>query len=212
MRAIRRVLACLTLAAACGAVGCGLFEPADPEAPNDNSVIIEQDYSTPDNTLATIARGLHGKNASGAITAYIQGFGFTFVAEFDPLTQIRNPERFPLVWGLLDERQFFSQFIQLTTNPYGLAWEIDPGSPTDDIDDAAGTARLHRRYTVWDSTTATSARRIAVGFADLEFVRTSSPTAWVITKWSDREDATADFGLGERSYGERRVNASSSSP
>ena len=33
--------------------------------------------------------------------------------------------------------------------------------------------------------------------------------AWVR---ADREDPAADFGLGERSYGERRVNSSSATP
>jgi hypothetical protein len=212
MRTERGTIALLCAAAGVLAAGCGLFEPADPEAPSGDSAIIVQDYTTPDNTLATIARGLHGKNAVGAISAYMEGFHITFTAEFDPITQVRNPERFPLPWGPLEERQFFTQFIQLTTNPYGLQWEIDQGAPTDDIDEIAGTALLHRRYTVWDSTTTTSARRIAVGFVDLDFVRTTNPTAWVITKWADREDPAADFGLGERSYGERRVNSSSATP
>jgi hypothetical protein len=220
-RTVRRPLlrgTAVVAALALGASGCGLFEPVDPEAPSGSSGVVVQDYSTPDNTLATLGRGIHGKNSLGAAAAYIEGFADPavhargFEAEFDPITQSRNPGRFPLTWGNAEERTFFGLFIQVSTNPYGLVWERDDGSPNDEIDEASGTALLHRRYTVWDSTTATSARRIAVGFADLEFIRTPSPTAWVIVKWTDREDAAADFGLGERSYGERRLNSTSVSP
>ena len=69
MRAERRTIALLCVAAGALAVGCGLFEPADPEAPSGDTAIIVQDYSSPDSTLATIARGLHGKNAVGAISS-----------------------------------------------------------------------------------------------------------------------------------------------
>jgi hypothetical protein len=213
-------LAILALAwmASTGAVGvCKLFRPASPEH-GGVAVLIPTNYSDPESTLVTLARGMAGK--ANGLAAYSGGIaditrdGQSFTATFDPAVLSRYKSlpgalEVPARWDEVYERTFFFNFIQYKKNAdYTLAWGPDQFNP---IDPPRGTdtALLHRSYKVTAHLSDGSDLIIAVGYADVSFVLNPA-SRWVIVGWQDRVDAAyggANPGNPDQvSIGWRRLN------
>ena len=213
-------LAILALAwlASTGAVGaCKLFRPASPEQ-GGAGVLVLTNYSDPESTLVTLARGMAGK--TNGLAAYSGGIahlardGQAFIATFDPAVLARynslpgaNLPTGP--WDEVYEDTFFFNFIQYKKSAeYSLVWGPDQFNPIDPPR-GADAALLHRSYKVTARLSAGSNLIIAVGYADLSFVLTPA-SRWVIVGWQDRVDAVyggANPGNpDEVSLGWRRLN------
>ncbi len=184
------VLAALWLS--CTSLRCNLFEPATPEPPSGSA--ITPDYTEPDNVLETIAKAVEDKAQRNGQTVYIRAFGDTtldgrgFHAFFDPASVVRSGRTVPDDWDTAREGNFYAKFVALplvSTAAYEMSWDPDPDAQNDVIDEAAGTALLHRMYQV-TALLETEEIVIAYGFADLYLVRVTSDR-WVIVRWDDRE-------------------------
>ncbi len=200
--------------------GCHLFRPAEPPPPSGDSVV--QDYSTPGRLLNTIADAIADKGPAGQ-TAYANAFAestgtttrafyaFHFPAVVDNWRAVSQREP-PNPWDLALERNFYSYLVGVyETYDYTFVWDRDGSSPNDEIDDAAGTALLHRFYTLVASSESTSEQKvIAVGYADLYLYRTSGQ--WAIYRWEDRIDPSVGVTPSdpdELSLGARRLDSQS---
>jgi hypothetical protein len=180
--------------AATGEVGvCPLFQPATPEQ-GGGGVIIPTNYLDPDSTLATLARGMNAK-ANGR-DAYMGGIadttrdGRSFRANFDPSVVARYNAQPGAVggwdpWGTDLERQWFFNFVQYKSGAYTMTWGPDTFHPADDR--GVDVALLHRSYKITSLQSDGSNLIIAVGYADLFFLRNASGR-WVILRWDDRAD------------------------
>lgn len=182
--------------ASTGSVGmCELFRPATPEAGGTGTVVLTN-YNDPDSTLATMARGVAAKN--DGTSAYMGGIADTvrdlhvFRTVFDQAVLSRYnsiPGALPIPdpWGD-QERTFFFNFIQYKKNAeYHMTWAPDPFNPDPPTDLSAPVWLLHRSYQVTTKQSDGSLGIIAVGYAELFFVRTNTGR-WVIAVWSDHVD------------------------
>jgi hypothetical protein len=194
MRRLPRLLLLgLTWLAATGHIGmCDLFRPATPER-GGTGTLIHTNYTDPDSTLGTMARGMAAKGDGR--DAYMGGIADTvrdarsFTATFDPAVLARynsQPGAVPGYdpWTTDLERTVFLNFIQYKTTEYAMAWGPDNSNPIDDRQQ--DSAVLHRSYQI-TTQLSSSTLIIAVGYADLTFARTPSGR-WVITRWDDRVD------------------------
>jgi hypothetical protein len=191
------VLLALAWLAATGEVGvCKLFRPASPETGGTSSLVLTN-YTQPDSTLATMARGIKAK--VNGTDAYLGGIadtsrdGRAFRAGFDPAIVARYTSQagslpIPDPWSTDLERTFFFNFVQYRSTPYTMTWAPDPANPLDDLGPDA--AVIHRAYLVTTHQDDGTDPTIAVGFADLFFVRTAAGR-WVIVGWGDRVDPAA---------------------
>jgi hypothetical protein len=196
MRRVAPRLGLLALAwlAATGEVGvCPLFRPATPEQ-GGTGTIIPTDYTDPDSTLATMARGIAGKGEG--IDAYMGGIADTvrdvhlFRAFTDPAVESRylsTPGALPIPvpWSTDNERHFFSAFVTYRKTAYTMIWGPDQFNPVDDL--GSDLATLHRHYLITTRLTDGSDLVIAVGYVDLLMVRTTAGR-WVVVIWNDRVD------------------------
>src|SRR3989442_479368 len=163
-----------------------------------------------------MARGIQAKGLPGGADAYIGGLADptkdrqAFQATFDPATVSRytaSGSSVPAVWDVTLERNFYAKFVTLAlavNAEYQMQWIRDDPSGNDEYDDVAGTALLHRRYIVYAIFTDGTALDIADGFADLDFIR-SSTDRWVILRWRDREGGVAELNPEALSFGQRRL-------
>lgn len=182
--------------ASIGAVGmCDLFRPATPEAGGSGTVILTN-YTDPDSTLSTMARGIAAK--SNGTDAYMGGIADTvrdlhlFRTFFDQSVlsryfSIPGALPYPDPWGQ-QERTFFFNFIQYKANAqYEMTWAPDNFNPDPPTDPNAPLALIHRAYKVTAKQSDGSQLIIAVGYAELLFVHTTTGR-WVIAVWSDHVD------------------------
>jgi len=179
-----------------GTVGmCPLFEPATPQSGGTGTLVVTN-YTDPDSTLTTMARGLAAK--TNGTDAYMGGIADTvrdlhiFRTVFDTAVLARynsipGAQQIPDPWGD-QERTFFFNFIQYKTNAtYSMAWAPDPFNPDPPLDPSAPTALIHRSYVVNARFSDGTTSIIAVGYAELLFVHTVT-NRWVIAVWSDHVD------------------------
>jgi hypothetical protein len=115
-----------------------------------------------------------------------------------------NPTDFPV------EIRFYEYLIHLYPGAtYTFTWSPDPMSPADIVDDTAGRATLHRGYHVMVTSQDRSVERIiAVGYADLELIRTSG--RWRVRTWNDRLDPSVGphpADPEQRTMGWRRLDS-----
>ena len=180
-RVTTAALLALALAAACA--GCtNPFQPAQPQIPSATAVV--ENFTEPDSVLRTMADALAarsgGQNAySDALADSISLSTSAFYAFYDPTvadawkaTSHRDPTS---PWSNRLEGLLFAWLVTLR-NPdwiYTLQWLPDQTSPRDQIDESAGTALLHRHYTLAAGQAGTAPSILAVGYADLSFVRVS---------------------------------------
>lgn len=197
--------------------GCdGLFRPAVPEAPSSIEPV-RVDYSEPDSTLATLARGLSSKGANGGNQAYMDALaddaaaGTVFRAYFDPTDSAFFAQSGGSVpsWGKSNENAFFS-ILPRDVRPgdeYRMTWEPDLENPRDDFGDSDAT--IHRRYILYADAESGSSLIIAIGYADFLFAK-SNEGKWLIVRWSDRRDPTADpDDENQKTLGTRRLELQS---
>jgi len=181
----------LTWCASTGAIGaCNLFRPAVPES-GGTGVFVIVNYTDPDSTLETMARGLEAKAQGNGLDAYLGALstpadgGAAFAASFDAaVLGVRGIPVAP-AWGVEEERRFYSGFINVRSRPYDMQWSQDP-TQNDFIEERH--VILHRRYEVYALPEEGDAERIAVGYADLDLV--NNGTRWFLTHWTDRVDPT----------------------
>lgn len=204
------------LAALAGALllaGCDLFKPATPEPPSGTGII--PTYSSPSNTLQTIARAMEDKGRSNGQSVYTDAFadsasdGLGFHAFLDAVTEARLRGLgyvIPPDWDRGLEETFYSKFVtrqQVPSNAiYIFQWTVDQTQGNDDS--TATTATLHREYRVLAAVSETDVGTIARGFATLSFQKISA-SRWALTRWQDREAPNAVRENGEISMGERRI-------
>lgn len=216
IRAPRTILA---LAAAVLLAGCANpFAPATPQPPDTGG--ITTDFSTPENLVQTLDIALENRQTAGRqawldALADSSGSGTReFYAFQDPRVladwRLSSPVAPPDPWDREQESLFYNDFVNLFAADYDVRFEEDLTSPADDIDNAAGTALLHRRYVV-ETTIANTTVAIAVGYVDLYLVRYDG--RWFVTRWDDRLDA--DIGVSpqnpeNRTLGWRRLDSVSS--
>lgn len=197
--------------------GCdGLFRPAIPEAPSSVEPVTA-DYSEPDSTLATLARGLSSKGQNSGTAAYLGALaeddagGSLFRAYFDPTDSAFFAQSGGTVpaWNKSNESFFFSNLVQQvrTKDEYRMTWEPDLENPRDDFGD--NDATIHRRYILYADPSSGASIIIAIGYADLLFNK-STEGKWLIVRWSDRRDPTADpEDENQKSLGTRRLELQS---
>jgi len=198
MGALRRIPLLLGLSAGLLLGGCNLFQPRTPEPPSQGGV--QTNYSDPASTLATMARAIEAKAAGNSTSAYlgaladslVSGDAQNFIAYFDPAAvaawQSVTGKTPPLEWGPSLENLLFIHLPELSGNGYNFYWREDVQHPNDE-DPAPGVKVLHRQYEL----TATPAaggnvETLAIGYADLTFIKSSGGDRWVIARWQDRVD------------------------
>jgi hypothetical protein len=208
----------LLLALACGLLfaGCDLFQPRTPEPPSQAGVRI--DYSEPDSTLATMARGIESKAGSNGRTAYLGGLadssvgdGPNFNAFFDPAAVViwqnvsgRNP---PAEWGPGLEGQLYGYLPTLSSIGYSFFWLTDVEHPNDE-DLSLNVKLLHRQYLLAAvAEEGGTPDTLAIGYADLTLTRSLVADKWVVWRWQDRVDPTVgpNPSKGKQSFSALRL-------
>ncbi len=210
MTRARRISGIALFAAAIGLSGCNYFRPAEPQT-GDIGPIVLTDYSTPDNTLSTLALAIDDKSATTGQSAYIGGFadpssdGQDFTATFDAATVARFNPAPDLNWSIQHEQLFYHNLSQLAPGfKFVFGWGPYPAGGNDVTDLSAGTATLFRTYSLQATPDdGTTLRYEALGIAELHLIRVGSK--WKIVKWIDTEDQHADFDNNQRSFGYLRL-------
>lgn len=218
----RRPLLGIAVALGLVVVSCtNPFRPAEPPPPSGAAVV--ENFVTPAALLETLASAIANKGPSGQ-AAYANAFAestslttrafyaFHFPAVVDNWRAISQREP-PNPWDLTLERNFYSYLVSVyETYDYTFVWERDATSPSDDIDDAAGTALLHRYYRLFATSESTvETKVIAVGYADLYLY--NSGGRWYLYRWQDRIDpqvGVTPSDPDELSMGARRLDSQSS--
>jgi len=192
--------------------GCDMFRPARPELGGKGSSVIAN-YSSPDSCLRYMKLGIEAKAKGQEL--YIGALADTtvdkvagFRAWFDPAVErLFTFQRD--AWLLGDERDFFNDFITKRSYPYLMEWQRDTLN-WDDRGDAQ--AVLHRHYQVFSiepTQQGQDSLLIAVGYADLYFIRIS-PSRWALRRWDDRVDPAVGAqpqDSWQQSFGYRRLRA-----
>jgi hypothetical protein len=183
------------------------FKPATPAPPDTQG--LRADYSTPEKVLATLAAAMSVK-ASGA-TAWIDAmasptgpFAPGFVAFQDPVvldkwllsSQVPPPDP----WNTEVERTFFSYFVGnvYPQYPFLMVFERDNNSIEDVIDEASGTATLHKHYYIAATLPDESTQIVAIGYVDLRMVKYEG--SWHILIWQDRVDPAVGVNPTDQDY------------
>jgi hypothetical protein len=196
--------------------GCkGMFTPAIPEPPDPNHINVIPNYSSPDQTLNTMTRALAAKTYGS--TAWSGAFGDSSavgVPGYHQFFDLRDLTLFqsscgctaPSDWGLLQEGQFYTQFLSVRpADNYQAEFTAVDQFP----DEPPGTDATHiyRHYKVEAvSPESTTVQIIAIGYADLYFHRKDDK--WVITRWDDHIDPAADpLDPYQLTLGRRRLEA-----
>lgn len=195
------------------------FEPATPEPPDSSGVV--EDFSTIDRLLSTLVAAMENKGQAGRqawanAMADSTGPGTrAFYAFHDPLVlsawKLSSPVEPPEPWNLELERLFYDKFTALYNYDYVMVFDDDLTSPSDEIDESAGTALLHRQYFVAASVPS-GAVVIAIGYVDLYLQKYDG--RWFVTRWQDRLDPEIGVDPVEPesyTFGWRRLDSASSS-
>ena len=210
----RRIAALVMLA--CLAGGGGLlgactnpFAPRNPEPPSQGS--LRTNYTEPDSTLGTMALAIEAKAGGNALSAYLGALadsipdGQDFFAYFDGAAAARwqnvTGRQLPDVWGVDLEERFFNHLPSLSAQrAYDFAWLEDVEHPNDE-DLASGQKLLHRQYLLLAVPEGLGAPdTLAIGFADLTFIKSRTADKWVISRWQDRVDPAAGANPANTSH------------
>jgi hypothetical protein len=198
MRAPRPLATVIGLLLLGSVSGCYLFQPRNPQPPSQGGVAM--DYSAPDSSLATMARAIEARAGGNSLSAYlgaladsiVNGDRQGFLAFFDPAAVVvweNSSGRVPPAAGDLKlENQLFGSLPTLSPNPYLFSWLNDVDHPHDEVL-GPNTMLLHRQYllvAVPDG--AVKDDTLAIGYADLTFIRAATGDKWVIARWQDRVD------------------------
>lgn len=193
------ILALALLLSCLSTTGCGLFTTSEPDPPTGN-IVVPPNFSTPESTLATLARSVRGRNSIN----YGQCFPDTllddrdFHASFDPADAAAFQQSggvLPDDWNRDRELSFFPRFVTINTGAfYDVFFRQDPLRP--DVSLGAEKLIQNRLYRVY-----AAGNPVVAGSAGLTFERVGAAGDWKITFWEDRRD-TADA----RTWGAARLN------
>ena len=183
--------------------GCGMFSTRPAEAPGGGGPGVPPNFTTPDSTLATIARAIHDRSTTnfGLALADTLIELREFHAVFDPADLIEwtssgHPD-YPHDWRRTDELTLFPQFVanfpdQLYDTYFFVdedrGGKINVGGPTQ-------MEIWNMHYRVWAGTTP-----VAAGSAGLTFERVGLSGEYKLTYWDDHRDTT-----NVRSWGKHRL-------
>lgn len=197
---------------ATGALGtCDFFKPAVPEPPNRPPIIA--DYSSPTLALETLAKGIEDKSGSNGQDVYLGAFaestianpgdGRSFHALFDVRDLLDRPSWDPnRIWNKDLERVMYSDLVRKFGNPYVMTWE--PYEPAGNESGGTDDSLLHRKYRIMQVTPGGGRSPVAIGAADLHFVRSqAAANKWVIALWEDFH--TVDLDSNQVTLGKRRL-------
>lgn len=190
----RAALRALAPALALALAGCtNPFAPAQPVPPSSGGIV--EDYSTTARLLSTLVAAVQAKGPAGRqawVNAMADSTGpgtRAFYAFADPQVlskwNLNAPVDAPDPWDLELEKLFYDKFTGLFPYDYAMSFDPDLTSPSDEIDDVAGTALLHRKYYVAAGAPSGSIW-IAIGYVDLYLVKYDG--RWWVTRWQDRLD------------------------
>jgi hypothetical protein len=218
IRITRRAAWPLLAAFALAVSGCANpFKPATPEPPDASGLV--EDFSTPPKLLATLEAAMSNKSAGRVAWADAMAASpaQVFSATPDPRVlsawQLSSPVPPPDPWDLENERLFYDKFASLYPYDYAMAFNTDPTSPNDVVDDAAGTGLVHRSYVIsMNPPNASEAVIIAIGYVDLYIVKYDG--RWWVLRWEDRLDPRIGVDPVDQNYrtlGWRRLDSVSSS-
>jgi hypothetical protein len=199
--------------AAIGLSSNGCSELPKPTAPVHQSQWLAS-YAHPESCLHYMRIGIERKDDLGR-SAYLGALadstvdGVGFHAFFDPAVWNAYPGLKPADWDLPREAQFLPVFTGLYGGRYELKWLPDENYPYDNMPDADHMI-LHRRYEVRAlQQPPADTLLIAVGYADLYFVRISA-SRWALYRWQDRVDPAVGVqpvDPDQRTFGYRRLNS-----
>lgn len=197
------------------------FSPAKPPKPDPNAFV--EDFRTPSNLLHTIEQAISARSPAGS-AGYIDAMADSttadtraFYAFHDPAVQRdwantthHDP---PDPWDLNLERRFYNYLITLPEVPadydYVFVFGEDNTSPADQIDDAGGSALLHRSYALIAANSKGDSRNIAIGYVDLYLAKYNA--RWYVYRWQDRLDpAVGVSDPDNRTMGWRRLDSQAS--
>jgi hypothetical protein len=153
------------------------------------------DYSTATRALESLAQGIEDKGVSNGSDVYLRAFadstpteirdGRAYHAFFDP----RDLHAFPgwdpsRDWNRSLEQVVYANLVRKSSAPYEMTWE--PYEPAGNETGSADDSLLHRKYRIAQVLFGGQRSTIAVGAADLYFVRSvRDPGRWVIALWQD---------------------------
>ena len=173
------------------------FKPATPEPPDQSGLVA--DYSTPAKLLSTLQAAMQTKGPAGAL-AWVDAmaspsgpFAPGFRAVHDPRVldkwKLSSPVAPPEPWDYDLEKAFYNNFTSRVYPSYDfvMLFDRDDNSVDDEIDEAAGTATLHRFYYI-AAALQDGAKIVAIGFVDLSLVKDQG--RWYVLEWKDRVDPT----------------------
>ena len=196
-RAQAAFLLVLTLAVA----GCGLFSTRTPTAPG-TVVGPPPNFSLPESTLATLARSVHGRNATnyGLCLADTAAEQREFHAAFDPADVTAFAQSGgtpPSDWTRSQELTFFPQFIAyLPNSQYDVYLSVD--TDRGGIIDVGGATQkkiYNMHYRVWSG-----ASPVCAGSAGIALERVGGSGEYKVTYWEDRRDT-----VNVRTWGAARL-------
>jgi len=211
MRATRWIRLGLLGFLALGISACDYFRPAEPEPPSTSTSFLP-DYSSPDSTLATIAKALADKGRTIGATAYAGALAESLSGSLPGYHQLFWPQDVadwnripPGDWNFTLEQTFYTRFIRVLPNAYYMEWAPDPQHP-DNIGANAATMSQHYLVTA-HAEDGTLTSYIAIGFADLTLLRFPDGN-WRIVRWEDRRDPDANpTDTDQVTLGMRRLNS-----
>jgi hypothetical protein len=210
-------LVCLAgLAFACaGCVNPFLPAKAEPPPADGTNVNIDLNYSDPDAVTTTFAAGVGAKGRGNGRAAYLGAFADSlsdkvpYYGVYDALViQDRTGAGKDIpVWNRDLEAAFYPYLSSLNSGEYVFKWS-NYSSPSDEIDDVAGTATIYRAYELFAASQDGLVSPVSFGRVDL-FLRKTTPTRWAIVRWTDI--VNPDYGsnpadAGYRSFGRLHID------
>jgi hypothetical protein len=190
------------LALAIATAGCGMFSTRPPEPPGGSGQITP-DFTSPESTLATLARAIREQSP----TNYGQALADTLLEErefhavFDPADislYLQTHSSLPTDdWTRDDELTFFPQFISRFEALYDTYFTVDEArGGIINIGGATQKQIWNMHYRVWAGPTP-----VAAGSAGITFERVGLAGNFKITYWEDHRDTT-----NVRTWGLARLN------
>jgi hypothetical protein len=187
----------LVFAVALATGGCGLFDTAQPERPDNSSSLPPPSFVIPDSTIVTLQRSLLGRSVSNFEQCFADTNTETagFHAEFDPadiqdylLTHTSAPDD----WTRPQEVSFFTQFLGTLSGTSVLVL-----TPDLDHADENGSSHVVRNF---HYRVRTGPSVPVAGSVGLHLRTVNQAQEWKITYWEDRRDTT-----GVPTWGTRRL-------
>jgi hypothetical protein len=214
MKSRRALVGVLLVASAIGLSSNGCSELPKPTAPVPDQPHFSPSYAHPESCLRYMQLGIERKDHLG-LDAYLGALadtvtdGVGFHAFFDQAVWNAYSGIRPADWNRDYEAQFLSLFFNLKPSPYEMKWLPDENYPYDEMPDGDHMI-LRRRYEVRVlQQSPAGTLLIAVGYADLFFVRISA-SRWVLYRWQDRVDPAVGVEPADpeqQTFGGRRLNA-----